>query len=351
MKSIEEKAKRYDELKVTAQRLEEDGCFDKITLFDLFPELKESEDERIRKAIINVFASHKDYEVFFGASVEDILAWLEKQAEQKSIDNLTPQEAMDIAVAKCFEQGEQKPAKVEPKFKIGDWVILTAGELSSTLKIVGIDSKKKKYYFDDYSFLPIVDEDLLSLWTIQDAEDGDLIYVATEEKGVQAIFHEYKNDIIFFHCYLCVDFAQGGYMSIGSVDMACPLQKTNYNRFFEKMHEAGYEWDAEKKELKKIKHESVWSDEDEKIKKVILEALITDDAIKILVENAIYYEGAENWLKSLKERVVPQQKKEWSEEDEKILSDIIKDLVHPWNEYIPERIEYEIKWLKNVLQV
>ena len=38
---------------------------------------------------------------------------------------------------------------------------------------------------------------------------------------------------------------------------------------------------------------------------------------------------------------------EWSEEDEKILSDIIKDLVHPWNEYIPDRIEDEIKWLKN----
>ena len=34
----------------------------------------------------------------------------EKQGEQKSIDDLTQQEAMDIAVAKCFEQGEQKPA-------------------------------------------------------------------------------------------------------------------------------------------------------------------------------------------------------------------------------------------------
>jgi hypothetical protein len=40
----------------------------------------------------------------------------------------------------------------------------------------------------------------------------------------------------------------------------------------------------------------------------------------------------------------------WSEEDEKILSDIIKDLVHPWNGYIPDRIEDEIKWLRNKLK-
>jgi hypothetical protein len=45
-----------------------------------------------------------------------------------------------------------------------------------------------------------------------------------------------------------------------------------------------------------------------------------------------------------------EQKPTWSEEDEKILNDIIKDLVHPWNEYIPDRIEDEIKWLKNKLK-
>lgn len=34
---------------------------------------------------------------------------LEKQGQKKCIDDLTQQEAMDIAVAKCFEQGKQKP--------------------------------------------------------------------------------------------------------------------------------------------------------------------------------------------------------------------------------------------------
>lgn len=46
-----------------------------------FPELRKSEDEEIRKALINVFATHKNYEVFFGVSVEDIQGWLERQGE------------------------------------------------------------------------------------------------------------------------------------------------------------------------------------------------------------------------------------------------------------------------------
>ena len=46
-----------------------------------FPELRKSNDEEIRKALINVFTTHKDYEMFFGVSVEDILDWLERKGE------------------------------------------------------------------------------------------------------------------------------------------------------------------------------------------------------------------------------------------------------------------------------
>ena len=81
--TIEEKAKRYDELIVTAQELEHDGCFDKITLFDLFPELEESEDERIKKAIKYgldyVFTNNT---TIYETTKEQCLAWLEKQGEK-----------------------------------------------------------------------------------------------------------------------------------------------------------------------------------------------------------------------------------------------------------------------------
>ena len=75
--------KKYKEALERARKIHNEHqaqCFD--VMVKVFPELKESEDERIRKALINVFSTHQGYEVFFGASVEDILAWLEKQGQE-----------------------------------------------------------------------------------------------------------------------------------------------------------------------------------------------------------------------------------------------------------------------------
>ena len=75
-------------------------------------ELKESEDDRIRKGIIRNLEYLMDRaEGFVKDELKERIAWLEKQDKKKSIDNLTQQEAMDIAVAKCFVQGEQKPTE------------------------------------------------------------------------------------------------------------------------------------------------------------------------------------------------------------------------------------------------
>jgi hypothetical protein len=49
---------------------------------DTFPELEESEDEKIRKALIRFHRSTIDVD---GINGEDIIAWLEKQGEQKPI--------------------------------------------------------------------------------------------------------------------------------------------------------------------------------------------------------------------------------------------------------------------------
>ena len=87
----------------------------------IFPELEEQKGDKIRKTLISFFSKGAELNgTTNGVADKDILAWLEtqghkdkliKELERKSIDNLTPQEAMDIAVAKCFEQGEQKPLR------------------------------------------------------------------------------------------------------------------------------------------------------------------------------------------------------------------------------------------------
>ena len=106
--SIEEKAKRFDEaIKKAKSKIknDKDHVLYEDDVVEIFPELKESEDERIRKAIIEHFeGSHSSMYPYKGFIKEQILAWLEKQGEQKPDD------------------------KVEPKFKIGDIIRLKDGD-------------------------------------------------------------------------------------------------------------------------------------------------------------------------------------------------------------------------------
>lgn len=61
-------------------------------LENTFPELKESEDERIRNVLIYYFNRYKEQEecgikTFYGIPTDNILAWLEKQGNHKPTDN------------------------------------------------------------------------------------------------------------------------------------------------------------------------------------------------------------------------------------------------------------------------
>lgn len=175
--SIEQKAKAYDEAIERAKGLLSIGNADardhKLVL-SFFPELKESdegEDEKIRKNLISLF--QKDYgknssALFAGIKVKDILAWLEKQGEQKS----TAEEVLIKAGLKPYKDGNQwcilvgdniqegicgfgdtiedalynflkeicktrqKPTKVEPKFKVGDIIRLKGTVAEYTIKKV-----------------------------------------------------------------------------------------------------------------------------------------------------------------------------------------------------------------------
>lgn len=63
------------------------GAYDDATLEFLFPELKESEDERIRKAICHVL-NNADYGIIDQTdyTISEMEAYLEKQKEQKSVE-------------------------------------------------------------------------------------------------------------------------------------------------------------------------------------------------------------------------------------------------------------------------
>ena len=84
-----EKTKAYDKaLERAKKELNTCGsqdCDAARQIFRLFPELKESEDGKIKKALMK-FIEKFPYERLEndGVSVKDALAWLEKQGEQKT---------------------------------------------------------------------------------------------------------------------------------------------------------------------------------------------------------------------------------------------------------------------------
>lgn len=68
---------------------------EKERLCEIFPELAESEDEEIRrgiKVLVGVYAAHNDFR-------EKMLAWLEKQGEQKHVE-WTEQDKQFLLVCK-----------------------------------------------------------------------------------------------------------------------------------------------------------------------------------------------------------------------------------------------------------
>lgn len=84
--TIEEKAKAYDGvLKQIKECTPDENGFIIIYPQEIFPELKESEDERIRKWLIGYFNQYiidGMPQVFGnGLNVKDVIAWLEKQGE------------------------------------------------------------------------------------------------------------------------------------------------------------------------------------------------------------------------------------------------------------------------------
>jgi SPX domain protein involved in polyphosphate accumulation len=68
------------------------------------------------------------------------------------------------------------------------------------------------------------------------------------------------------------------------------------------MKEAGYEWDAENKELKKIEQKSDWSKEDEEMCQETID-WFEKKCFPYALENDNPARESIKWLKSLKERM------------------------------------------------
>ena len=229
-----EKEKAYDEAIERAKKSYGNGIAEEI-----FFELNEDNDKKIKNAILDllkIWRNYKDY--VCGVYVEDAIAWLEKQ-------------------------GKNSADKIEPTFNVDDWVVNKFGD---SWHIDSLD--KKNYQVSDgkgnYNYFPISKQDEMHLWTIQDGKDGDVLSFYSEYKGnkmvqtgiIEKYVGKYGGCSNTFKIYVGVNWdnnlQMGKYMGCSDIH---PATKEQRDALMKAMNDAGYEWDGEKKELKKEKVE------------------------------------------------------------------------------------------------
>lgn len=271
--TIEQKAKVYDEAleraKVIIRNYESRNLtnvlfYAKEYLSFIFPELKESEDEKMKREILELVSIAGN-----GNQFEEIKDWLEKQGGQKesSCDRCKREQpshsCQDItALGRCYleheKQGEQKPTdKVEPKFRVGDWGIDEEdGTIFQIVKVLNNTYTYRTNEGNEYSCTHYSLENDARHWTIQDVREGDVLVSG----DVIFIFNKIHGEWVNCHCSLFKDksFMSEDYdlMQIRKYGKETyPATKEQRDLLFQKMKEAEYEWDANEKKLKKIEQE------------------------------------------------------------------------------------------------
>ena len=237
---MEDYKKKYEGLKnrIREAYSSEESNVLKKCLEGILPELKESEDEKIKDEI-KVILANTDFSRFaLDYTFADMLTWLEKQGEQKPFDyeNANIQQ-------KDFES-------IEPKFKIGNWVVDSQGlthQIKRVLENVtthtfGYDIVGGGYFNDN--------TEGVRLWTIEDAKPGDVLAAEVDSHQFIALYKEHGLD--FFNSYCFID-TRGTFHPIEETGHSLinihPATKEQRDLLFQKMKEAGYEWNADKKEL------------------------------------------------------------------------------------------------------
>lgn len=141
---------------------------------------------------------------------------------------------------------------VKPKPKVGDWVVFNNNHNS----VYQIGEIRDSYYKLTHTHggsmpLPFSQGNFLRPWSIEDAKDGDVL--AADECYV--IFKEIDGLNIKCYCtYHYMGFNPSFHIdTLQNKTAFNPATKEQRDLLFKKMKEAGYEWDGDKKELRKIK--------------------------------------------------------------------------------------------------
>lgn len=187
----------------------------------------------------------------------------------KELKQIVEIESEDERIRKEIIDNEfVKSLCVEPEFKVGDWITFYGGnpykilkieeEINGVLDYLLLDQNGHDFYFSKAH----VDKNV-RLWTIENAKDGDVLIDKSHIGECVFIFKEarasdIKTDVnnplaIIGYCGINHIGFTSQLSGLGFGDTVnCtyyPATKEQRDLLFQKMKEAGYEWDADKKEL------------------------------------------------------------------------------------------------------
>ena len=222
-------------------------------LENTFPELVEIKDERMWE-LIKKYAHCNISDMALDAdhiTREQLESWLEKQYEQKSFNY----ENINI------QQKDFAP-KVEPKFHEGDWIVWRNQCYNVNYTGCGYELIDQNGLSTSLIYTTI--DENAHLFSLQDAKDGDVLAFYSEYRGnkmvqvgiIEKYVGKHGGCSNTYKIYVGVNWENnlqiGEYMGCSNIR---PATKEQRDTLFTKMHDAGYTFDFETKELKKIEEE------------------------------------------------------------------------------------------------
>lgn len=144
-------------------------------------------------------------------------------------------------------------------YAVGDWVV---DERSGKTKlIITVDKALQTYYFNDCTFIEFKQDSMLHLWSILDAQDGEILIKESSEhkQPYIAIFKRDNSNVVgsneTTYCYHGYD----GKLHIDTgewcLDGVLPATAKQGVKLFKAIRKAGYDWDATNKVLTKKRTE------------------------------------------------------------------------------------------------
>lgn len=368
--TIEEKAKRFDEALAMAKECITyipDDAVNKYML-NIFPELKElGDEEEVRKAMIDFFKHEREEGVtvlHYGVNIERMIAWLEKQGEQKPANSYCQENCKGFQeTGKCFADGDCKAKreaesndKNEPKFHEGDWVIYNNDICQIVKREEGCNILVTQFGVEKE---PVNERNLSTakLWDISDARDGDVLFHSDSASNGIFIFKEiidkgFAKEVI---CYC--DYDSEDHFCLGEHHTCCwtdakilyPATKEQRDTLEKAMTDAGYTFNFESKELRKIEKPIEWSYEDEANLNNII--WLCNNCIKGTETTWIPSQATKikHLIETIKEEGLAQQNPAWSEEDEQIILSIEQAMnCASLLNIAPEKMDKIRAWLKSL---